>query len=199
MTKKDFIIGVDMDDTIENLCDAWVKWLNEKYHCSVSPDDITEWELYKYYPSLTQEQVYEPLYDNSFWLTVHPKEDAMQYLKMLFDEGYSIFICSNTHYKTAPVKMEEVLFKYFPYIGWRNLIFLRYKQMLHLDVLVDDYHKNLVNADYIGLLYDTPHNRDFKEDGYSIMRVYDWEQVYRAINSLYELKKNYGTLNMQPK
>ena len=40
MEKKDFIIGIDMDDTIEDLCEAWIAWLNNKYECHVNPKDI---------------------------------------------------------------------------------------------------------------------------------------------------------------
>ena len=53
---------------------------------------------------------------------------------------------------------------------------------------VDDYHENLINADYFGILYNTPHNRDFKEDGKSIVRVFNWEGVYNLISKQYEIR-----------
>lgn len=188
MEKKDFIIGIDMDDTIEDLCEAWIAWLNNKYECHVNPKDIITWEIPPYFPELTEKEVYAPLYDEEFWKTVKPKTDAMKYLKMLHDEGYTILICTCTHYASLAPKMENLLFKYFPFLDWRDIITIKHKQYLKLDVLIDDYHENLINADYFGILYDTPHNRDFKEDGKSIVRVFNWEGAYNLISKQYETK-----------
>ena len=38
-------ILVDIDDTIEYLCKAWVEWLNEKYGTTVKYEDITDWNI----------------------------------------------------------------------------------------------------------------------------------------------------------
>ena len=78
------IILVDMDDTIEELLPAWCRWLNKYYGTSVNPDNITDWEVAKFFPELTIEQVFSPLIDNSsFWKTVKPKPGAVKYLKKL--------------------------------------------------------------------------------------------------------------------
>lgn len=185
MEKKDFIIGIDMDDTLENLLDAWVEYLNSKYGTSVKSSEIVEWEVYKFFPTLTDQQIYEPLYNEEFWKTVKPKEDAQEYLQRLYDEGFKIFIVTCSHYASIQPKVENCLLKYFPYVNWRDIITLRYKQMLNLNVLVDDYHKNLTDAPYKGILIDRPYNQTFKEDGTNIVRVHNWNEVYEHIQKLY--------------
>ena len=187
MTKKDYIIGVDMDDTIENLMDAWVAYLNNKYGTTVKSSDIIEWEVYKFFPTLTDQQIYEPLYNEEFWKTVKPKEDAQKYLKKLYDEGYTIYIVSCSHYASVHPKVENCLLKYFPFINWRNLIFLKNKQLLNLDVLIDDYPKNLVHGIYQGILIDRPYNQDFNEQDYHIVRVTSWSEIYDLITDWYGL------------
>lgn len=185
METKDFIIGVDMDDILENFLDAWVEWLNEKYNLSVNSNEMDEWETIKFFPSLTPQQVYAPLYDDEFWKTVQPKKGAQEYLKKLTDEGFTIFIVTCSHYASIKAKVENCLLKYFPYLDWRQIITLRYKQMLNLNVLIDDYQNNLIDAPYKGILLDRPYNRFFKEDGVNIKRVYNWDEIYNEIHKLY--------------
>ena len=51
-------ILVDMDDTIENLAEAWVAYLNARHQTSTNLSDITDWDISKAFPTLTKEQVY---------------------------------------------------------------------------------------------------------------------------------------------
>lgn len=188
METKDFIIGVDMDDTIENLLDAWVTWLNNKYGTHVDINEMTKWEVGYYFPTLTSDQVYEPLLTDSFWDTVTPKEDAIIWLKKLYDEGFTIYICTNSHYHSLRVKLDNVLFKYFPFIEKNKVITIANKQLLKLDVLVDDYYKNLINGSYTGILYHTAHSRTINHEEMGLIKVFNWEQVYYNIHKLYDEK-----------
>lgn len=77
----DVSIAIDIDDVMNNLCEAWCKWLDEKYHTNIKASDIIEWNICKFFPSLTKDQVFEPLTQESFWETVKPKEGAVEYIK----------------------------------------------------------------------------------------------------------------------
>ena len=44
---KILTVLIDADDTIENLCEEWVKYLNEKHGTSVLLTDIKEWDIAK--------------------------------------------------------------------------------------------------------------------------------------------------------
>ena len=39
---KRLTILIDMDDTIVNLLDTWVEWLNRSFGTNVSPMDVTQ-------------------------------------------------------------------------------------------------------------------------------------------------------------
>lgn len=179
-------ILVDMDDTLIDLLQAWVTALNEKHGLNVNPEDIDDWNISRFFPSLTRYQVFEPLFADEFWDTVKPKEDAVRYLKQLKDDGYKIYICTNTHYKTLKVKMDKVLFKYFDYLSWEELIIVADKQVVCADFLVDDGVHNLIGGKYKGILMDAPHNRKFKESEHGIIRVKTWREVYALIKSMTE-------------
>lgn len=185
--KKDFIIGIDADDTIENLLDAWCKWLNNKYpEYNFTAADITNWDLNKHYTTLTEEQIFEPLFIDEFFETITPKPDAQKYVKKLIDDGFTVFICTNSHFGTIKAKMEHMLLKYFPYLTWDDIILIKRKSLLKLNVLVDDYPKNLIHGDYVKILFDTAHNRYIDDKQYNLLRYNNWEDIYNCINKLYE-------------
>ena len=164
MPKDDYeklTILVDMDDTIENLLVHWIGWLNETHGTSVDAEEIRSWNIQEAFPSLTTEQVYEPLLQDEFWLRVTPKPDAQDYLQTLADDGHEIYITTSSNYKTIPVKMEQVLFKYFPWLDWDHVIIASKKQMICGDVMVDDGPHNLEGGRYYKILMDAPHNRDY--------------------------------------
>ncbi len=180
---KKLRICIDMDDTIEYLLPAWLRWLNSKYNLDVQIIDITEWDMTKFFPTLTVDQICEPLRTPEFWDTVTPMSDAIKYIPMLMEEGHDIYICTSTYYKTAPEKFDRCLFKYFPFIDKKKVIITYNKQMIDCDILVDDYINNLIGGKYIGLLVWMPHNKDINLDEYrNIYRVHDWKEIYEYIN-----------------
>ena len=70
------VILVDMDDVLEQLVEAIVKYNNMHYGTDVRSYDVVEWNLARAFPTLSREQVYSPEYDESFWATVEPMPGA---------------------------------------------------------------------------------------------------------------------------
>ena len=184
--RKDYVVLVDMDDTIVDLLSRWVSFLNETHGLSVNPEEITDWNISLFFPTLTKEQVFAPLFIDGFWSAVQPKEDAVKYLKMLKDEGYRVIICTNTHYTTLREKMEKVLFHHFDFLSWNDVVIAYHKQLLDADFLVDDGVHNLIGGKYKGILMDAPHNRKFNEREHGIIRVKTWREIYALIKSMTE-------------
>lgn len=120
-------ILVDMDDTIENLAEAWVAYLNAR----------------------------------------HP-----------------VLIVTTSNYQTLAAKMEQVLFHYFPFLTWNDVIITAHKQLIKGDVLVDDGIHNLEGGDYFKILMTAPHNRNYDADKNGMYRVSSWSETYSAIQAL---------------
>ena len=178
--KRNFVICIDMDDTIEDLTTPWVNYLNHVYNLNVSPCEIKSWNVEQYFPTLTKEQVFSPMFDPDFWNAVVPKLNAPYWVKKLIDDGHDVYICTNTHYKTAASKFEKVLFRYFPFISPQKIIITSNKQMIQCDYLIDDGPHNII-GNYTGLLVDMPHNRDFNHPG--VTRIFSLEQAYSIISA----------------
>lgn len=178
------LILVDMDDVLENLTYAWITWLNEEYGTDVDPDAERNWEMEKSFPDLTPAQVYAPLYDADFWQTVSPVETAAETLERLIDDGNEIYIVTTSNYVTLKTKMEDVLFRYYPFLDWSNVIVASRKQMIRGDVLIDDAPHNLVGGEYEKILLDAPHNRGFNAEVHGISRAHSWSEVYDMISGM---------------
>lgn len=177
------ILLVDVDDTIEDLLGAWCAELNRKHSLSVKKESITNWEIADFFPTLTRKQVFAPLHTASFWNTVKPRPDAVKYLKLLYDEGYNIYLCTSTDYRNIRAKYEKIIKRYFPYISWDNVIITNNKQMIKADFLIDDGVHNLENGDYKKILISCPHNKSYDARGNGMYRANDWQDVYRIIHA----------------
>lgn len=174
-------ILVDMDDTIEHLLLAWVDCLNERHGTSVEYKEIREWNLCTAFPTLTKEQVFAPLVEDEFWKTVKPMAYASEVLEWAINEGHEIYIVTASAYETIKSKMENVLFKYFPFISWKNVIIAHNKQMIRGDIMVDDAPHNLEGGDYVKVLMTANHNRDYNASEHGMTRVNDWYDVRNCI------------------
>ena len=177
-------ILVDMDDTIECLLAAWVKVLNERYGRSVTTEDVTDWDVTKAYPGLAKEQVYGVLNEEGVWGRVDPMPGAAEALQRFIAKGHEVYIVTATAYESVAEKMRDLLFRWFPFIGWNNVIIAARKQMIRADVLIDDAVHNMVGGQYAKILVDAPYNRGFDAAAEGMTRVYSWEEIEREVDRL---------------
>ena len=185
MRPEDFIIGADMDDTLTNLVVPWFQWLNRKYNKNVNPYEDIHWDPKVEYPDLSGMQIFEPLFQEAFWETVTPKDNAVYYVKKLIDEGFSFYVVTASHQDTVSIKFNKVLFKYFPFIDRHNVITTSNKQLIKCHVLIDDGPHNIV-GEYHGLLMEASHNRKWDESKYpKVTRVHNWKEVYENVHRIY--------------
>ena len=179
-------ILVDMDDVLEQLLDGMIRYINSRYGTKTTLDDIREWELASAFPGLSREQIYSPELDPDFWKDVKPMPGANEALQKLIADGHEIYIVTASLYQTLPEKMDEVLFRYFPYISWDHVIVTHNKHLIHGDVLVDDGPHNLTGGSYRKILFEAPHNRNFDESSIGAKRARTWEEVYELISAMSE-------------
>ena len=174
-------IGCDFDDTMNLLLYAWVQRLNETYNKNVTIEDIKSWNLDCAFPDLTEQQLWAPLRDPTLWDVVQPRPDAVKYIKQLIDDGHTFYVVTATDYRVIGEKAERCLFKHFPFLNKSNLIVTYNKQLLNLDVMIDDAIHNLEGFNALKILFDMPHNQEsFNIEDY---RVDAWETIYNIITN----------------
>ena len=201
MKKSDFIILVDMDDVLENLQEAWIKRLNEKFERNVDWTKVTNWSVELYYPSLTRKQVLSPLFEDNFWNTVKPKEDAIKILKKLHEENYSIYLVTSSAYATLSNKFSQALWPYFPFIDEDHIIITNCKQLIKGHVLIDDGVHNFIDEpfkpSYYKILFTANTNRNYNTFATDITRVSNWYEIYSIIEGLFEIENELESLQKQ--
>lgn len=180
---KTLTILVDMDDVLNNLFSAWAIELNKIYKLNVNPKDIKDWKLSKYYPSLTKEEIFSPLYKNIFWASLNTIPDSNYYLRKLIDEGHIVYIVTATFYQNIKIKIEWLL-KNYPFLKEDQVIVTSHKQLIKGDVLIDDAPHNLINGDYEKILFEASHNVEFDESTICAVRAKSWDDVYKEIHKI---------------
>ena len=187
MKKENFTILVDMDDTIENLREAWVEALNNKYNLNVRVKDIIDWNIQTFFPTLTKAQIFEILDQPDFYKTIKPKKDAIKYLHLMHEEGFNLILCTASHYSIIKEKFENALFPYFPFFDDDHIIITNNKTIIKANVLIDDGVHNLLKGSYKKILYTTSANSRFnEEEKYKIIRASTWKQIYEIVKTMYK-------------
>ena len=199
ITHKDIkTIAIDIDDTVINLLDAWLTYLNNRHNTKVKREDITEWEIANAFPELSKEQVFSPLYEKDFWESVVPLPYSYQYLKKLYDDGYIVKFVTAASYDTIKYRLENVIFTYYNFIKEKDIIICQDKQYIDCDVLIDDNVDNLKNFKGIRFLIDAPYNKSDKYRDCYDMRVKNLKDVYQILQ-LSQLHKRNNLDNMTAK
>lgn len=180
---KSLTILVDVDNVLEDLNTAWVNAVNAKYGTSVQPEEIVDWEIQKFFPTLSRTQVFSPLHTKELWENLVPLDGSQEYLQRLMDDGHKIVIVTSAHPDTIPYKY-KFLIKYFPRLSFKDVIISSQKQLVCGDVLIDDAPHNLECGSYKGILMDAPHNSNYDAEANGFVRVKDWSAVYQAINQM---------------
>jgi len=183
------VIGIDLDDVLWSLVDAWLKRYNEIVDDDVTPEDIKSWQIDQYIKKGTREMLFYILEQNDFWETLKPKPGSQFYLKKLIDDGYDVVIITATSYQTLKPKLIQ-FFELFPFIKEEQIIVTQRKQMVDVDLLVDDNPVNFYDASYIKVLFDAPHNKAFNEKLISAVRLSNWTFIYNFIKEKLPIERS---------
>ena len=173
----------DVDDVLWPLVPKWIQTLNHTYGTTVSPECVTEWEIEKFFPSLTKEQVFAPLLEDWFWADMQPADDAVEVLTKVKNDGHKVKLVTATDYRNVPVKVKRLL-EIFPMITWDDIIITSDKQSVKGDVLTDDGPHNLIGGEYYKILISKPHNKSIETERSGVNRVNTLTEAYGIIERL---------------
>lgn len=183
-------IGCDIDNvvysTAQAVLDVHYENTGERLHLA----DIKTYGIEDYVSEQYRENFHKMFLDKRVWKRVELLPNCVETIKQLHDMGHEIYFVTAT--ETANVhKKFQFLCRAFPFIDVRKrLITTQCKQMIRLDVLIDDCVDNLVGGDYYGILFNYPWNEGYFDYPWdydyetNIRKVSGWSEVPDVINNL---------------
>ncbi len=182
MNKK-YRLGIDVDDVLVSLVPIWLDIFNSKTGHDIKPEDIKSWNIESYIPEEHRKYFWSILSTEELWETIQPLTDSQMYIKRLSEE-YDLYLITATHWTNATMK-GNMLNRLFPFIDiYKKLIIGSNKQIIDINLLIDDGCHNLTSGLYNKILYTQPWNKDFNCKEHGILRVNNWDEAYKKIKML---------------
>lgn len=188
---KVYKVGIDLDEVLWRLVDAWLERYNKIANEHVQAEDITEYYLDGFVKS--PETLYYILEMSDFWDHVElyePEATTAALNKLLNDKRFEVYIVSATGTKVATAKFRRV-FELLPMLKDENIILTNNKSIVDVDFMIDDYEENLKGMVYAGgipILINRPHNRAFPAEQYGIIRKDSFAEAAEAVIRYVDLK-----------
>ena len=183
------IIGIDVDSTICNTTESVLAQHYADTGEKLTLDDIKSYYIENYVSDDYKDDFHLIFYKKEMWKRVKVIPHCVEVIKRLHDRGEEIYFVTSTEPQNI-TKKARFLQRTFPFLDIRKcLITTHCKQIIGVDILIDDYEMNLINGSYFGILMDYPWNRNFDDaSDDKIYRVFDWLQVEPMIEYIEKVK-----------
>lgn len=179
-------IAIDIDNTLCNTTEALCDQYNEYTGCQFAPNLIETYRIEDWVHPRHKTLVAALFNDTAMWKRVELLPNCEDVIRDLWEDGHDIYFATSTNIKNLNAK-RKWLHKEFPFIDIeQNLIGIKEKQLLNVDVLIDDCGEYMQGGAYKGILLDYAWNKKSKGD---YIRVYDWLEIKEVITQLAKNKK----------
>lgn len=186
-------IGVDIDGVLNNLTEAVLEVYNEDSGDNLTVDDITDYMIEKFVKPEYKKDFPKYFMDKRVWKRVKPVQEAINLISKFYKEGNLIYFITSTEPYNL-YKKDKWLQRIFPQMIFEMddmLIRIKHKQLVDVDILVDDYSKNLKGkTHYFKILINKPWNQNIDDEKEHITRCYNWNEVEKAIYNLINEERN---------
>lgn len=166
-------IAIDADGVLYDLLTPWVKAYNDIFDDDLDPNNITSYDISKF-TKCDKDSLMYILEREDFWDSIKLYDGVYEAIERLTQkEDIDLVIATATGYKTAIPKFEKI-FSLLPMLKKEQLIITARKDLLDVDILVDDWEQNLKKMAFwvnkIPILITQPYNRSFPNYEYGILR-----------------------------
>lgn len=187
---RKLIILLDLDDVLNDQNMLWINQLNARYGFKVKYEDITDWNMSKFYPGLTSKELYSPVLNPSLVRHMSPETGSAKITREWHNRGHTLIITTATSTKNVDAKCRW-LKRHYDWFTYDRLILTHKKQLVCGDILIDDGVHNLlpdketgIEPRYVKVCFDRPWNRSFDCIKHGIHRVHSFAEIDKIIRQL---------------
>lgn len=192
-------IAIDIDNIITNTAEGVLLYINERLNTNIQISDIKSYWMESAVPQGYEWIVEQAFEDPKMWKKVKLIDGAAQFIQKLYEDGHEIYFATATTEHNFRKKV-GFLTRSFPFLpaGYvkQHAISIKNKQLLNVDVMIDDYLKNLTGERlYTSICLKYPWNTGdavkeyVAQDFWNFHYAENWAQIYTIIRQLdYERK-----------
>lgn len=185
-------IGVDLDNVLNNLNVKWVERYNlEHPEDKISLEDIRSWDIGKYV--VHGDKIFEYL-DDELLDSLEPLRGSVVGLSHLMNAGHEVFIITASDPRSIESK-SLWLERYFPFFNQENLIVTQRKELVEVDLLIDDAPHNIKSFPNKSIVFDYAWNRHIDK---KYKRVYNWVEIVEEINRISKIENKFTKQELIP-
>lgn len=177
------VIAVDIDNVLNDLAEQVLVLYNRDSGDHLQIGDIYEYSMESYVKP-DMRQCIESYFVAAVPMT-SPRKGSQKYLSRLVENGHEVYAVTSTLYTAMDCKAAWVMER-FPFIDEAHIVRLPRKQLFRCDVMIDDYHMNLLGGEYEKILLDYAWNQCVVDSTAGIRRAKSWKQIYQIINKIEE-------------
>lgn len=184
-------IGIDIDNTIVNTAETVVNYINERLPLHLELSDIKQYWMENSLPKQFQWIVEAAFRDRFMWKDVKMISGAYDNIKRLYHDRHTLWFVTSASPENLKKKIghltRELDFLPADYVE-KHTINIQKKQMLQLDIMIDDYIENLNGPrTYTSICLAYPWN--YRLDDPDFYYVKDWQEIYSTCQIVSELHK----------
>ena len=170
------IVGIDIDDVCADLIPAWLQIYKLRSAHVLKREDITDWNISLFVKPEFREEIYSYIEMPLLYNMVKPVAGALDGYNYLKSAGYDIVFVTHATPGCAGRKFEWLIDNGFD-VDHRNYIECQRKELIDVDILVDDKWENVRDTTGVGILFNTPWNQKYEWS----LRASNWKQVVAII------------------
>ena len=177
-------IAIDFDETLFPTLEKVFEIYNKRHDTNLELSQVATYSLYDSFSADVADELIELFVDKDVYSSLQPYKGAVRAVKFLVEQGHEVFVATSTDIRNMEWK-EQLLQRYFPFIPKKNLIRIHNKELLNVDIMVEDKLENLTKTFADRICFDQYWNQDGDTDYvYDIHRFNHWGEFVNIINEI---------------
>lgn len=193
------LLGFDLDGVVVDSPQQVVNYVNERLGLNLCMNDFKTYSMEDALPDQYRWIISAAFKDCEMWRKVKLIDGAYKTIKKLYEEGHEIWFVTSSLPSNLRKKINHLArnLDFLPkdYV-WLHTINTQCKQIIKVDILVDDGLFNLTgNKDYFSICYDMPYNQTNDNEIDNFYRAHNWDEVYSFIKMIDRFIKTAKLMN----